>query len=315
MTLPQQIARDPQFAKVALALRFGHVATVWLRRPHIKGKVCQLSDGTGTFRALTGAFFVTLLAVSPASAAESPLERYRPVLRYDSAETYFAQPISREEEVIDRDLVYGHVAVEGGETWLQYWLFYAYNPQDRGVFATGRHEGDWEFVQLRLDEARRPGAATFAQHSTAEACSFDELTTERLGSVDVPVVYVANGSHASYSRADTFDRPWPDPNDEADGAVEVRPAMKEITDDDPAWVGDPDPWGDSRAGWVPGEGSSPPGPMFQADGRWAHPGSFHASALPCGSEPPGRPWQTPALVVGGLVLLGGGLLIRRRRRA
>lgn len=91
--------------------------------------------------------------------------------------------------------------------------------------------------------------------------------------------------------------------------------MQEITDSVPPWVGDPRPWGDSRAVWFPGEQSSPPGPMFQADGRWERPSTYHASARACGSDPPGRPWQTPGLVAAGLVLLGGVLVVRRRRRS
>jgi len=34
----------------------------------------------------------------------------------------------------------------GGLTWVQYWLWYLYNPKI--VFVTGNHEGDWEFVQV-----------------------------------------------------------------------------------------------------------------------------------------------------------------------
>ena len=59
----------------------------------------------------------------------------------------------------------------------------------------------------------RPLEAVYAQHSGAERCG--------CGAVDArggrPVVFAAHGSHASYLRAGTRDRMWPDPNDEADG--------------------------------------------------------------------------------------------------
>lgn len=264
-----------------------------------------------------GALVLTLGVIphAPAAAASDvqQLTRYRPILRYDSREQYFAQPISRATEVIDRELMYGHVVDRGGERWLQYWFFYAANTQDRGVLRTGRHEGDWEFVQLRLGPEGEPATATFAQHSSAESCAYGDLELARVGGVDVARVYVANGSHASYPRAGTADRPWPDPNDEADGAGrQVRPEVMRISDEDPRWVADPAPWGSTRAGLVPGEQSSPPGPRFQPDGRWDDPAAYESAARPCGSEPPGRPWQTPATIAFGLLLVG--LIARGRRK-
>ena len=129
------------------------------------------------------------------------------------------------------------------------------------------------------------------------------------------MVYVANGSHASYPRAGVADRPWPDPNDEADGrGREVRPAVTMITSSQPAWVSDPGRWGDSRAGIVPGEQSSPHGPMFQDDRRWQEPAEFvDGVGLACGTSPPGRAWQTAGIV--GIAAAAAGLLLWRRRRA
>jgi Vacuolar protein sorting-associated protein 62 len=245
------------------------------------------------------------------------LERYRPILRYDSREEYFAQPVSlppETAEVRGGDRVYGHVAVERGETWLQYWLFYAYNSQDRSPLRIGRHEGDWELVQYRLDARGQPTLVTLGQHSWAEGCSWAAFEQ---GSTGAPILYVANGSHASYSRAGSYDRPFPDPNDEADGqGREVRPAVTEITDARPAWVRYSGHWGTTEAGFIPGEMSSPVGPRFQASGAWSRPSSyFEDLARPCGSGAPGRPWQT-AVEVGAVALLAvAGLSLMRRRRA
>jgi hypothetical protein len=239
--------------------------------------------------------------------------RYRPLLRYDSAERHHAQPISREAEELDGHVVYGREAIDGGEHWLQFWLFYPYNEQDRGILRTGRHEGDWEFLQVRLGETGRPDAATFAQHSWAEACSYGEIEVVETDGAGIPVVYVANGSHASYVHEGTADRPWPDPNDEADGhGPEVRPDLVRIDDSTP-WIRDPEPWGSSRAGIVPSEQSSPPGPRFTDDERWRHPARFHEDARPCGSGPPGRPWALPLVVA---IMIGAAALVwtlRRRR--
>jgi hypothetical protein len=149
-------------------------------------------------------------------------------------------------------------------------MAYASNDQDRGVLRTGRHAGDWEMVQFRLDGSE----AVYAQHSGAERCAGDAVET-RDGH---PVVYVANGSHAAYFRPGVRDRMWPDPNDEArgDGAV-VTPPVQPLGD----WVDWPGRWGGARAGWVPGEMDSPRGPAFQPQGRWGDPEGWARRARPC----------------------------------
>ena len=158
--------------------------------------------------------------------------------------------------------VYGRaVPRDGGGAWLQYWMFYPAQDQDRGLLRTGRHEGDWEMVQLRVDRRGRPREAVYAQHSGAERCPWSAV--ERRGGH--PVVYAARGSHASYLRAGVRDRMWPNPNDEARGRGRlVRPRIVRVTAESPAWMRWPGHWGNARARWwVPGEQSSPRGPAFQ----------------------------------------------------
>jgi hypothetical protein len=242
------------------------------------------------------------------------LERYRPILRYDSDEDYFAQPVSLPPgtvEVRPGDRVYGHIATEGGDTWLQYWLFYAYNPQDRGPLNTGRHEGDWELIQFRLGADGRPTYSVASEHSWAEGCAWTELEHESDGA---PILYVANGSHATYSSAGAYGRPFPDPTDEADGqGREVRPPVTEITDRGPAWVRYPGRWGDTEAGFIPGEMSSPVGPRFQTSGAWERPSSYAESAArACGSGAPGRPWETAVMIALGLMLISGAVVLGLR---
>ena len=293
----------------------------------------------------------TLPAAAGANDA-SLLERHRPLLRYDSDERHFAVSVAALTTVseVERDrggsapvptpsflgarygdgrrasdadrlvparapragepLVYGRAIRDGaGRRWLQYWLFFTANPQDRGVVSTGRHRGDWELFQLRLGGPGRPVEATFVQHSWAEGCAWSEI--DRAGSA--PVVYVANGSHALYPRAGRADRPFPDPNDEADGrGHRVRPAVHRVGTDSPRWMAWPGRWGEDDGGWVPGAEPSPRGPAFQRE-RWDDPGRFHvAEARPCGSGPPGRPWQTAlTLIVGAAIALAGLLALRR----
>lgn len=218
-----------------------------------------------------------------ATAVAAALSAFTPVVVHDASErsplasAAAVAPVSR--DVSDRaPAVYGRAVPDGrGGTWLQYWLYFEYQDQDRGIVRTGRHEGDWELVQYRLSGSGRPIEAVYAQHSGAERCGFGAVSL-RGGH---PVVYAAHGSHASYLQAGTRDRMWPDPNDEADGrGLVVRPRLVEITASSPAWMRYPGPWGASRAHRLnPAEQDSPLGPAFQTT-RWDAP-AFAASAGSC----------------------------------
>jgi MYXO-CTERM domain-containing protein len=201
--------------------------------------------------------------------------------------------------------------------WTQWWLVFEANDQDRGIVRTGRHAGDWEMVQVRADRAGRPVEAVYAQHSGAERCPWSAVEV-RGGR---PVVYLARGSHAAYFRPGVRDRMWPDPNDEADGrGVVVVPAVERVTARSPAWMRWPGRWGGARAGWVPGEESSPRGPAFQPQGRWSDPDAWARAARPCTfgrcDELGECDGVETAMLAGGLAALGVVLVVgwRRRRR-
>lgn len=224
-----------------------------------------------------------LLALAALPFAGDPLA---PVLVHDRDER---SPISRVEafgrpipgvqaRLGGGPVAYRHLAsAADGGSWRQYWLFFQENPQDRGIARTGRHEGDWELVQYRLDARGRPVEAVVAQHSGAERCPWREV--RRRGGH--PVVYLASASHAAYLRAGFRDRTWPDPNDEADGGGRVvRPAVQPVTERSPAWMRWPGRWGASRAApWNPAEQDSPRGPVHQP-ARW-DPERLARSAGPC----------------------------------
>ena len=88
------------------------------------------------------------------------------------------------------------VRTDDGGAWLQYWLYYPEQDQDRGVVRTGRHEGDWELVQVRVDANRRPREVVYAQHGGGERCDWADVE-RREGH---PVVYAARGSRHRPSR-------------------------------------------------------------------------------------------------------------------
>ena len=263
----------------------------------------------------------TLLAVTALGFGADPLA---PVLVHDADETVleqsveaFASPVPGKPGGGAGPVAYRRLAAApGGGAWRQCWLFYADNPQARGIVRTGRHEGDWELVQYRVDLRGRPVEAVYAQHSGAERCPW--AAVERRGGH--PLVFVANGSHASYFRAGLRDRSWPDPNDEADGrGPVVRPQVQPVSATEPRWMAWPGRWGASRAGWVPWESDSPRGPAHQP-GRWDDPEAFARTARRCEAarcDSAGEcDARETALTGGALVvglLLGAGVLVRRRR--
>jgi hypothetical protein len=206
-----------------------------------------------------------------AAAVSAALAAHSPVLVHDAGER---SPFAALEGTAAE--VYGRAGPDG---WLQYWLYARDNPHDRGILRTGRHEGDWELLQVRV-VAGRPVEAVAAQHSGGERCGWRRLRLQD----GHPVVYVANGSHALYFRPGLRDRTFPDPNDEADGrGARVRPRVVEISAGRPEWMRFRGRWGATRASWVPGESDSPRGPAFQGV-RWDDPAAFAADARPCAAE-------------------------------
>ena len=170
------------------------------------------------------------------------------------------------------DRVYGHGKEDGGRLWLQYWFFYYFN--SKSVLRLGLHEGDWEMFQLGLDANDEPELVTLAQHSHAERCTWGDLETVPTGDGDVPLVYVALGSHATYTRPGRH--PAAVRPDHCDGQGPMRrPTLEVIPDDDPGWAAWPGVWGSSRARWK-AESNSPSGPV--RPGQWGRPATFHREA-------------------------------------
>jgi hypothetical protein len=270
-------------------------------------------------RALARILALVGLLVGPGAAwgADPALDRLAPILVHDAGERFPATSVAESgvpgtAGAVPAPVVYGRVA---GGGWLQYWIYFAANPQDRGILRSGRHAGDWELVQYRVDGRGQPVEAVYAQHSGAERCGWPEV--ERRGGR--PVVYLANGSHAAYFHAGTRDRMWPDPNDEADGRGTVqRPRVVEVTAREPAWMRFRGAWGGARAGWFPPEQSSPPGPAFQGRGRWSDPQGWAERARDCTGRrcaAAGACDGPETALAGGfaaIAALAGLLLLRRR---
>ena len=269
---------------------------------------------------LGAAALAALFVATPAQAASGAelLRRHAPLLVLDAREPgppvavdAFLRGARGARARAGAPRAYGHAIRDAGRLWLQYWLFYPDNPQDRGIVRSGRHAGDWEMLQVGLDGDDRPRAVTFAQHSWRQGCTWREI--EHAGVA--PVAYVAHASHATYPRPATHDRPFPDPNDEARGdGLRVRPRVSVISDEVPHWVASRMRWGASRAAWWnPAEQSSPLGPRFQDDRRWSAPAAWHSGARSCAAGPPGHPWWVFAVPAAVLLLLSGAKAARAGR--
>jgi Tol biopolymer transport system component len=171
--------------------------------------------------------------------------------------------------------IYGRIVPKAGSDGaiLQYWFFYYDNPKT--FYGVGAHEGDWEMIQVDLDSTLAPTSATYAQHTSRETCSWDQVETDAAR----PVVYVAEGSHASY-----FHPGSPGPafaRDNADGLGEwvTDSTLVDITDP-PGWLAWQGQWGGSDP--APGvRDGSPVSPMHQGN-KWDDPQVWAAGSQACG---------------------------------
>lgn len=170
------------------------------------------------------------------------------------------------------DRVYGRVKRQGSRTWLQYWMWLYYNPKH--LLGFGRHEGDWELVQVGLDSTDTPALVTYAQHSGGEGRDQGAVEFETRDGGRHPVVYLAPFSHAAY-----FERgphPYVVGIDDPDGSG---PAVLPVIEAFGPWSAWPGRWGNS-SGVLGGRfggrlgGRSPAGPARQGL-RWTDPDAFH----------------------------------------
>jgi len=162
--------------------------------------------------------------------------------------------------------VFGRAALDGeGSVWLQYWFFYYADPQTNAL-GNGIHEGDWEVIQVRLDNARAPSEATYAQHTGGQTCEWSQTETFD----GHPVVYVARDSHASFFHQGPYTYPH---GDQADGdGVSPTLELVPLSPGNP-WADWPGKWGDS--------GASPRSPAHQPHLKWVDPGAWSDGVSAC----------------------------------
>ena len=145
-----------------------------------------------------------------------------------------------------------------GLDWHQYWLWTLYNPKEYVGF--GKHEGDWEFVQIACSKDGLPVLVTASQHQTGgkrEAWAVEQREGR-------PIIYVACDSHANYFQ------PGRTIEDYADGKGVVLDNIEWRTFK--TWAHWKGRWGNSTE-----QGRSPSSPGRQGD-RWHRPHLFHSQA-------------------------------------
>jgi hypothetical protein len=243
---------------------FADSAAEWTDNP---GNTLKRADGTvlataenGLNLGFLGATYGPNAAAAKTDVISNPSRDYAKQARRFHADAEYA------------NRVYGHVAAEAGDQWLQYWFFYFYNDYNLiGSFlAAGLHEGDWEMIQLRLP-GDEPDLAVYAQHK--DGSTRDWRQVDRLPGTDRPIVYVARGSHASYFEPGThWTGHWFDHADGKRRSPEL--ALETVEDTDPSWkwIHWPGHWGDTIAQGSPLDSDSPVGPG--AHKQWSKPDSI-----------------------------------------
>jgi hypothetical protein len=138
-----------------------------------------------------------MLSQATERIAQESYYQYAKVLEKDSQPVYYGR-VLREKDKADNEW-----------TILQYHFFYAFNDWRLAANGMNHHEGDWEMtaVYLKNDE---PYAVLFSQHGAGnlEKWETTRKAVDKHGHETThPVVYVALGSHANYSRPEVIRSP------------------------------------------------------------------------------------------------------------
>jgi hypothetical protein len=119
----------------------------------------------------------------------------------------YAEILEREPEPVYYGRVAGWQDVEGND-WksLQYHFFYAFNDWRLAANGINHHEGDWEMVAVYLKNDE-PYSLLLSQHGTGAMELWQDVQSvkdENGNDTMHPLIYVALGSHANYSRPEVI---------------------------------------------------------------------------------------------------------------
>jgi hypothetical protein len=261
----------PQLAYDSIEQYFADSAAQWTENPGNQLRRADTTTGAGALLAQAGdGLALDFLGAEAYASGDAVVAGDRIGDPHTDYRTQYVALRTARPELSNR--IHGRAVEADGRVWLQYWFWYFYNDYNLALGA-GRHEGDWEMVQLRLygDE---PDLAVYAQHRRAEKRPWSEVRRAP-DRPDTPMVYVARGSHASYFEPGFHQtEAW---YDLADGKRETPELALEVLDESGGWAVWPGIWGDTRPRIGGGLGQpSPKAPC--AHGQWADPDSLLASA-------------------------------------
>jgi hypothetical protein len=168
-------------------------------------------------------------------------------------------------------VTYGRVATDAAHpdsVVVQYWFFYLYNDWN------DRHEGDWEMIQILFDAAdaqaaldTEPVQVMYAQHEGGELSAWEGGPLQRRDDTH-PVVFVAEGSHASYFSSEGW---FGKSAQSGFGCDDTRAPIDYVSptvvrlDDDAPWLAFNGRWGEKQ----PSFNNGPTGPATKS--QWASP--------------------------------------------
>jgi len=131
------------------------------------------------------------------TVARKSFRQYQEILQKDSQPVYYGRVTKRQDDE--------------GNYWisLQYHFFYAFNDWRLAANGINHHEGDWEMVAVYLKNDE-PYSVLFSQHGSGAMelwknirCAKDQDGNETTH----PIIYVALGSHANYSKPEVIRSP------------------------------------------------------------------------------------------------------------
>lgn len=138
-----------------------------------------------------------MLSQATERIAQRAYQQYAKTIKRDACPTYYGRVME------ERD--------ERGAQWkiLQYHYFYAFNDWRLAANGMNHHEGDWELVTVYLKNDL-PYAVLFSQHRAGNMAYWRDVlrAPDQDGNPSThPLVYVALGSHANYSRPEVVRSP------------------------------------------------------------------------------------------------------------
>jgi hypothetical protein len=275
----------PRLVYDSLEAYFAGSAAIWTDFGHTR---LRRADGT----VLVTAPQLSLAFLGPHAYGDGRPVRADDVIG-ETSRDYTAHAAQAQADVRYRNRVHGRARRDDRQRlWLQYWCFYYYNDfQLAGpLLSGGKHEGDWEMVQLRLDADERPVEAVYTQHKAGESRPWSAVE-KAPSSADTPLVYVARGSHANYFTAGShWTGVW---FDNADGrGPGIDPAVVVLGDNSPGWALWPGWWGDTKASSSPVDANSPRGPGRHK--QWGNPALLAGvAARAAAAARPAAPAPTP----------------------